>query len=160
MTISKKFNSALLTVGFIAALAVAASPASAQTFPLAGTLAGKISAYKDGSSNGRVAVEVSGLPSGTLISGKLLLGKRVLCKAATRKRVAEVGPTQIGCNFPLRKLAAKKSGARSSQAPISKQAIAQFRFEMLANNKAVEPVPFVILIPIAIIAFETPETLV
>lgn len=152
MTIYKKFNSALLAVGFVAALAVAA-PASAQTLPLTGTLAGTISAYKDGSKTGRVAAEVSGLPAGTLVSGKVLLGKRVLCRAATKKRVTETGTIGIGCNFALRNLAAKKSGARTSQ---ENGQYLTYRVEMLASGEASVP-PVIILIPIAITAFKATQ---
>ncbi len=107
MTISKKFNSALLAVGFVAAMAIAASPASAQSGAQAGSIG--LKAGKDGSF-GRVSATVT-LPAGASISGKVLRGKRVLCVARKKKANADGTPTEIGCRFPLRALKVKKSRA-------------------------------------------------
>lgn len=107
MTTSRKFNSALLALGVMAALAFAASPASAQSGAQAGSIG--IQAGKDGTT-GRVSASIS-LPAGASLSGKVLRGKRVLCVARTKKANADGAPTEIGCRFPLRALKVKKSRA-------------------------------------------------
>ncbi|MFM9132836.1 MAG: hypothetical protein ACKORY_09045, partial [Actinomycetota bacterium] len=98
MTRSRKFVPALLTVGCVFALSVAASPASAQSEAETGSIiikAGKVGA------SGRVSAGVS-LPPGASMTGKVLLGKRVLCRAAKKKASTDGALTEIGCRFPLR----------------------------------------------------------
>lgn len=151
MTISKKFNSALLAVGFVAALAVAASPASAQTLPLTGSLVGSLNAYKDGTSKGHFDAEVA-LPVGASVSAKVLLGKRVLCKAAKKKQVTEGALTKVSCNFPLRNLANKKAQASTSGFVYARLEMEAYRE---ANGQPALPAPVIILIPITIKAFQT-----
>lgn len=151
MTISKKFNSALLAVGFVAALAVAASPASAQTLPLTGSLVGSLNAYKDGTSKGHFDAEVA-LPVGASVSAKVLLGKRVLCKAAKKKQVTEGALTKVSCNFPLRNLANKKAQSSAAGFVYARLEMEAYRE---ANGQPALPAPVIILIPITIKAFQT-----
>ena len=153
MTISKKFNSALLAVGFVAALAVAASPASAQTLPLTGSLVGSLNAYKDGTSKGHFDAEV-GVPVGASVSAKVLLGKRVLCKTAKKKQVTEGALTKVSCTFPLRKLANRKAQASAGGFVYARLEMEAYRD---ADGKPVLPAPVIILIPIAVTAFQATQ---
>lgn len=153
MTISKKFNSALLAVGFVAALAFAASPANAQSVSPSGSIG--VKAGKDGS-YGRVSLTVN-LPADASISGKVLRGKRVLCVARKKKANADGVPTEIGCRFPLRALAIKKSKASQNgqYAPFVVLSIA-VREALVLDGVDIPPeVPVVLTIPIAVAQFET-----
>ena len=154
MTFSRKFSSALLAVGCVTALAVGASPASAQLGPLSGGLAGAlgVTAVKDGS-KGRVGAKIV-LPVGTSVSGRVLLGKRVLCKAATKKQVTDGALTGISCSFPLRNLAAKKSNARASLAGRFVTLRLSIAAARTAQGEPVFPAPIIILVPIAVASFE------
>ena len=153
MTISKKFNSALLAVGFVAALAVAASPASAQTLPLTGSLVGSLNAYKDGTSKGHFDAEVA-LPVGASVSAKVLLGKRVLCKTAKKKQVTEGALTKVSCNFPLRNLANRKAQSSATGFVYARLEMEAYRE---ANGQPALPAPVIILIPIAVTAFQATQ---
>lgn len=153
MTISKKFRPAIFAVGCLAALAVAASPASAQAVSPSGSIG--VKAGKDGKS-GRVSLTVN-LPAGASIGGKVLLGKRVLCVAARKKANTDGTPTEIGCKFPLRALVAKKSKASQNgqYAPFVVLSIA-VREALILDGVNIPPeVPVVLTIPIAIVQFKT-----
>ena len=152
MTRSRKFSSALVAVGCVFALTVAASPASAQPEAQTGSIiikAGKVGA------SGRVSASVS-LPTGASMTGKVFLGKRVLCRAAKKKASTDGALTEIGCRFPLRALVVKKS--RSSQngryAPFVVLSIAIRN--ALAIEGVPEDVPIVLTFPIGGVSFETP----
>lgn len=154
MTIYKKFRPAFFAVGCLAALAIAASPASAQSGAQAGSIG--IKAGKDGSKYGRVSASIL-LPAGASMGGKVLLGKRVLCRAAKKKASTDGAPTEIGCRFPLRALAVKKS--RSSQggqyAPYVVLNIAVREALAMAGVEFPPEVPVVLTVPIAIVSFNT-----
>ena len=152
MTFPRKLGSALVAVGCLSALTVAASPASAQPGAQAGSII--IKAGKAGAS-GRVSAGVS-LPAGASMTGRVLLGRRVLCRAAKVKAKTDGALTEIGCRFPLRALVVKKP--RSSQngryAPFVVVSIA-IR-EALELEGVPEDVPIVLTVPIGGVAFETP----
>lgn len=153
MTTHKKFRPAIFAVGCLAALAVAASPASAQSVPQTGSIA--IKAGKDGKS-GRVSASLL-LPPGASMGGKVLLGKRVLCAAARKKANTDGTPTEIGCRFPLRALVVKKSRASQNgrYLPYVLLSIA-VREALYLEDGVVFPsgVPIVLTIPVAIASFE------
>lgn len=153
MTIYKKFRPAIFAIGCLAALAVAASPASAESVPQTGSIA--IKAGKDGKS-GRISASLL-LPPGASVGGKVLLGKRVLCAAARKKANTDGTPTEIGCRFPLRALVAKKS--RTSQngryLPYVILSVAVREYLVVDENVTFPPaVPVVLTIPVAIVSFE------
>lgn len=152
MTISKKFRSVLLAVGCLAALAVAASPASAQSVAQSGSLG--IKAGKDGS-YGRISAQML-LPPGASIGGKVLVGKRVICVAARKKANTDGSPTEIGCRFPLRALAIKKSRASQNgqYAPFVVLSLAVRDALMLEGVEIPPEVPVVLTIPVAVASFE------
>ncbi|MFM9127107.1 MAG: hypothetical protein ACKOTA_06050 [Solirubrobacterales bacterium] len=153
MTISKKFRPAIFAAGCLVALAVAASPASAQSGAQAGSIA--IKAGKDGSKTGRVSASIL-LPAGASVGGKVLLGKRVLCVAARKKANTDGTPTEIGCRFPLRALAAKK--ARTSQngqyAPYVVLNLLVWDALTMEGVDFPPGMPIVMTVPIAIASFE------
>ena len=153
MTTHKTFRPAIFAVGCLAALTVAASPASAQSVPQTGSIA--IKAGKDGKS-GRVSASLL-LPAGASMGGKVLLGKRVLCVAARKKANTDGTPTEIGCRFPLRALVAKKSRASQNgqYLPFVVLSIA-VREALYVEDGVVFPpeVPVVLTIPVAIVSFE------
>ena len=153
MNIYKRFRPAIFAVGCLASLAVAASPASAQSVPQSGSIA--IKAGKDGKS-GRISASLL-LPPGASMGGKVLLGKRVLCAAARKKANTDGTPTEIGCRFPLRALVAKKS--RASQdgryLPYVVLSIAVREALYMEDGVVFPPgVPVVLTIPVAIASFE------
>ena len=153
MTTRKKFRPAIFAVGCLAALTVAASPASAQSVPQTGSIA--IKAGKDGKS-GRVSASLL-LPAGASMGGKVLLGKRVLCAAARKKANTDGTPTEIGCRFPLRALVAKKSLASQNgrYLPYVLLSIAVREALYLEDGVVFPPeVPVVLTIPVAIASFE------
>ncbi len=152
MTISKKFRSVLLAVGCLAALAVAASPANAQSVAQSGSLG--IKAGKDGS-YGRISAQML-LPPGASIGGKVLVGKRVICVAARKKASTDGSPTEIGCRFPLRALVVKKSRASQNgqYAPFVVLSLAVRDALMLEGVEIPPEVPVVLTIPVAVASFE------
>ncbi len=152
MTISKKLRSVLLAVGCLAALAVAASPANAQSVAQSGSLG--IKAGKDGS-YGRISAQML-LPPGASMGGKVLVGKRVICVAARKKASTDGSPTEIGCRFPLRALVVKKSRASQNgqYAPFVVLSLAVRDALMLEGVEIPPEVPVVLTIPVAVASFE------
>ena len=152
MFISKKFRPAILAAGCLSVLAVAASPASAQS---GGTQSGSlgIKAGKDGS-YGRISAQML-LPPGASIGGKVLIGKRVLCVAARKKANTDGSPTEIGCRFRLRALAIKKSRASQNgqYAPFVVLSLAVREALILEGVEIPPEVPVVLTIPVAAASF-------
>lgn len=144
---------AVAALATLAALAVAASSASAQSGTPSGPLS-SLKAGKDGS-KGRISIQAA-LPPGSSVTSKVLLGKRVLCRGPKTKAVVG-GLTEIGCRFPLRALATKKS--KSSQdgryAPFVVLSIAVREVLLEAGTPIPADVPIALTIPITIAAFES-----
>ena len=149
MPIHKKSRPAILAAGCLAALAVAASPASAQTGSIG------IKAGKDGSKYGRISTSLT-LPAGASTKVKVLRGKRVLCATARKNANPDGSPTEIGCRFPLRALAARKSRSSQNGQYLPYVVLNIIVWDALTIDGVDFPpaMPIVMTVPVAIVSFE------